>query len=54
MLNEGHYCSSVIRALTAAAALPMPFIDGAALQLKAKVSCSIKLAASAASGWAER
>ena len=50
MLSKGHEGSSEVRALTAAASLPMTFIGDAGVQRKTEVSCSIKLAAPAASG----
>ena len=49
MLIQGHKCSSEIGALTAAAP-GFFFIAAAELQHKTKVSWSIKLAASVASG----
>jgi len=50
MLSKGHEGSSEDRALTAAASLRMTFVGDAGSRGKTKVSYSIKLAASAASG----
>jgi hypothetical protein len=50
MLSKGHEGSSEVGTLTAAASLRMTFIGHPRPQRKVEVSCSIKLAATAASG----